>query len=377
MQKFSISFKLPFKLPIRDGESYVQKNEIYMTILKILKTTSRKVVLEHSITFMQKTLIELTLLKEQSVLDIKEHGENKQEIISEMRKGVFSILFNFINQFLAIYRSFYQSTDVRPINLLDLPHVLIMTHNKEKFCYVLRQMPEMKKALPMEEISKPIVNTIKLWEQYPEIELIEKLYESANHNAFIENNREAIIDIQTSFEIFIRMILHIIYRKEKKTTDPLSSFSMKEVFKCLKEYIDDGSIDELIAQWRKNIYEMRNSILHEGKANLTIYEALTAIDTYCKVRGCIADLMVKKGYLDEGGKIILPISSKEFVKHDTEEEVRNKLIKYSIINSESRKCINNFWKRIGTSKKKQINKDRTIKGAQFFLRRMFLFFFEK
>ena len=266
----------------------------------------------------QRTWVELTLCSDKENLPDSFEPEFVKEIIR--------ILLDYLNNILLSYRYETENTHIRPVDLFNLPQILIVKYNQGNVLYLLRPLPIDIKDIKFVKIRDIFpVNTITLWENYPQIASVEKYFELAKHNALSENLRTAIIDLQTSFEIFVRWMLKIIYTKNNIETN-VTEIKMMNVMNSLGDYLHIDKNHNSLKLWRKNIYDVRNDIVHEGSFDLTNVNVIKAVNIYIEARNYIRDAMVDKKYLEEGGVAKLHVNTR---KIDID-EVKIKLKKFGL-----------------------------------------------
>lgn len=126
---------------------------------------------------------------------------------------------------------------------------------------------------------------IQLWDIHPEVFLVEKFYASARSHLYKEQMIDAIIDLQTSFEILIRNTHKLLLIQNGATQDELdraSSISFRNV-------IED----------------------HIGRVlGVNLDEGYEAHDAYVNARNYLGDLLKQSGYLNANGNIDLNIFPK-------------------------------------------------------------------
>jgi len=89
--------------------------------------------------------------------------------------------------------------------------------------------------------------------------------------------------------------------------------------------------DGLIKDWYDNLYSFRNRIVHSGKAFVSGNQAYKAYDVYVGARNYITELLVKKGYLSQTGKIDLKAFTKNSRKDVDSDTIRKRLVEKGIV----------------------------------------------
>ncbi len=148
-------------------------------------------------------------------------------------------------------------------------------------------------------------------DMYPEIYTVDTFYESAKSALNREMFTNFIVDIQTSFEVFIRNTHRLILKKEGKTEEEIEKCSTYPFRNVIEQHLTSYLKEDLsfesnsnINEWYTKIYKVRNEIVHNGRQYVDGDEAYEAIDAYETARNYLSDLLQKEGYLTEKGKLI-------------------------------------------------------------------------
>ncbi|WP_419883969.1 hypothetical protein ACN6MY_11095 [Peribacillus sp. B-H-3] len=331
--KLKFDLHLPFKLPILDshkvGSSY----------------HSADFFIEFN-TFQQVSYIEESemppLTKEATVITInylpkKDITENLQH--DELLRMTVLDSLHYINRFLDTIRAFTGLNHIYNITIADLPILLLINVENELYLYITQaeEITRNEGTLSKEEIVKAI-STMKTYEDAPDIYLVDKFFGSAKNHIYKEQFLDAIIDFQTSFEIFIRNTHRLILTKngesENTITDaskiPFRNVIEHHLTKYLKTNLNFQNPGK-INTWYNNLYKLRNQIVHQGRIDISGEEAYEAYDSYVSARNFISDKLVAEGFLDAEGRVDLGIFKKNVKGSINQEDVIKRLKDLGII----------------------------------------------
>jgi hypothetical protein len=228
-----------------------------------------------------------------------------------------------------------------------LPEHLLIEVEGSTYLYITSPMKLIKEReiLPKEKLQMS-QKTMATWDQYPEFALVDRFYGNAKHSIETENFISAIIELQTSFEIFIRNTVRLIVKTDgkrekwpeakiqqelqKKKNVPFRNVIEQHLSKKINEKINIKE-HPVIKKWYINLYVIRNDIVHSGKYFVTNEEAQNAYNSYVEVRGYITDKLVTKGYLSKEGTVNLKFFEDVYSNPQIQEDMWEKLREYKLI----------------------------------------------
>lgn len=302
-------FKLPFKLPIKDGLKLISAYD-FANICTLFESIEQEVELLDNNTKVLTSSLNITYFPCNGL----ENEEDKQTVLHFF---IVNTIW-YINRIIDAFRITYGLTHLRNITVHDLPTVIIIELDKDPIVYMTNTefIHEDLLVIDMEGV-KRIGSTLTSMDMYPDVYLVENFYESGKSHLYREDFVRAIIDLQTSFEIFIRNTHRLILTKQgsnpKKLENalkiPFRNVIEQELSRYLKENLkfnNEGPIKE----WEQNLYSLRNRIVHSGFVHISGDEANLAIESYENARNYISDLLVREGFLNKDGKIKLNLFQK-------------------------------------------------------------------
>lgn len=320
---FKCRFRLPFKLPAEENTAIVSSRyfgdfkAIFENEKEIIRTEDNEIENVY-------TVMNINLSPNDPLLE-------KIEVDSLLRICVINSL-NYINHFLDAFRSASQLSYVRNITIVDLPMVMSVTLDDDLYLYVTGSPELIGQDYKLN--NEIFIKTLKLmstWDRHPEIAIQERFLESAKTFILREQFSSAIIELETSFEVFIRNTHRLILiRNEtseediiKLTKIPFRNVIEQHLSRHLKEdfsFSKEGPIKD----WYDSLYTKRNDIVHQGQYYLSLNEVNLALEVYIKTRNYISDCLLREGYLTENGMIDLSLFSKDIFTVDYN-EITNKL----------------------------------------------------
>ncbi|TLS37259.1 HEPN domain-containing protein [Pseudalkalibacillus caeni] len=336
--KSYVEIPLPFRLPIEEGNKAVTgyQNKIFQVEFK------------HSPLYLSKDKIEYTetiqtLLKITYIYD----GDGVPSESSEMLRGIIYNCLGFINNFLSALRFTNELNYIQEISVYDLPDFLPIEVDGETYLYITSpmQLIEEREILNGNDLSKT-QQMLSTWEKHPEIGLVDRFYSSAKHSLASENFLSAIIELQTSFEIFIRNTMRLIivqdgirFNKPKKEIEkeilnkknlPFRNLVEQHLSRKLGVKLNFHNHD-VVNEWYEKLYKIRNDIVHSGKFFVTDNEAKEAYDSYVKIRNYISTKLIEKNYLSEDGNVNLKYFEEVYSNPLKDNEIHEKLKKFGFL----------------------------------------------
>ncbi|MEQ9466483.1 MAG: hypothetical protein RLN88_03675 [Ekhidna sp.] len=229
-----------------------------------------------------------------------------------------------INRLFDVIRNSTDFHQISRFSILDLPAFIKVWYNNDLYDYLTNPKKEEGKLEIKKEYFQGYLQTLDVWENHPEIEVIDKYHGYAKYHLDREEMTEAVIDLQTSFEVFLRHSYKVILTVEgKKIPETIYEIPLRNLLtQHLSKYLKvDLSYDKnpTMESWRTNLYNLRNKIIHEGFWDVDGNQAYQAYDAYFNTRNYLADLMRKRGYLNEKMDIDLTMFRKNIpseIDHD-------------------------------------------------------------
>lgn len=324
--KLTLDLHLPFKLPIKDESKLVSAyyGANFSCEFKSYKRTTitegmEEYPQEQSFTFLTITYMPVEKLHK---------GLDENELC---RQTVLSSL-DYVNRLLDAIRSKLGLDYIYNITIADLPmYVYIDDEEKEGYLYLTQPQETLRdtsKNISKEQMHETI-KLLKTWEDHPEIFLVEKFYDSAKSHLYKEQFIDTIIELQTSFEVFIRNTHKLILLQKGHTEEEINNMPLIPFRNVIEDHIGKKYLNvDLnfkdpnkgpINQWYEDLYLLRNDIVHKGFIHITGEQAYKAYDAYVIARNFISDKLVENNYLKSNGNVDL-ILFKKNTKGSIEDE---------------------------------------------------------
>jgi hypothetical protein len=317
--KISFDMYLPFKFPIKDGIKSIHgyPNADFMLTYHSYRRGS-VIDQQYLLDEINCTYVTVDFMPHETMIT----GLQKDEIL---RLTVINAI-DFLNRYIDVLRINYGLSHIHNITISDLPVVLtLIIDDEESFEYVTRPHDIIPPTQPLslEDLSN-VGGYLQMWDTYPEVVLFEKFFATARSHMHKERMIEAIIDLQTSFEIFIRnthklLLLHNGASQEE--IEKASSIAFRNVIedhigRILGENLKFNELNGPIPVWYEKLYRVRNEIVHSGRIHVSGDEGYDAYDAYVNARNYIADLLDKAGLLNADKKVdlnVFPKNTKGFL----------------------------------------------------------------
>jgi hypothetical protein len=294
--KVRIYFPLPFYLPIEEN------NQIgcHYSGFALFKFFCDKIINSSNDTNEVFTLITIDFLLEKNE-DI--------EIDSLMRVAVINSII-YLNNFIDSFRLVNNLNFIKNFTITDLPPIINIDIDGENYSYVTTPTSILQdKSYNLELLNKTL-ERFNIWSKHRYFEVIDKFLSKAIYHLYAEDFVAAIIELQTSFECFIRLCHNLILihqnadeaKIEAAKEYPLKNTLIDHIGKALDEDFDFIR-NPLVNGWYENLYKLRNRIVHSGYCYVSGNEGYLAYESLEKIVSYINNLMVMKGFMEIGGNV--------------------------------------------------------------------------
>ena len=162
--------------------------------------------------------------------------------------------------------------------------------------------------------------------------MIDKFLSKAIHHLYTEEFLFAIIELQTSFESYIRMCHYLILVKKGESDEKIEkakNYSFRNtIVHHIGKYLDidlDFENNPVINKWYINLYSLRNKIVHSDLSYISGDEAYAAFDALDENINYLNELMVNKGFMEPDGKVIIEELNRNTPAHIDSKEVEKRL----------------------------------------------------
>jgi hypothetical protein len=215
-----------------------------------------------------------------------------------------------VNGFIDAARHRFGLVHIYNVTLWDLPQIIKIQMNGKEFPYFTD--PELLRSddfLIDGEGLQLISETRGAWDSYPEFYLMEKLHDNARSHFLKNQYIDAIIYLQTSFEIFIRTSLQLVQKIDGATEDKIEQSSIQRFRNIIEVHLGNALKCDLnfhtskeINKWYIDLYLIRNEIVHKGRFSLTEDEASNAYLSYIAARNFLNEKLIENGYISKDHK---------------------------------------------------------------------------
>ncbi|TGK71122.1 hypothetical protein EHQ57_11815 [Leptospira wolffii] len=203
--KFKLEYSLPYWIPF-DHNMYIEKWEADVKYrIWIEEERGVKIVRENQSHYpITVFIIEIEDNIEQTYL--------RKQFHSETINRIFEHGLNLVNQLIDLIRSDSDLLYLQNIATTDLPPVITLSINNEKFPYITcphRLIGENRRVISQDQF-KSIWRKLDSNESLPYLHYFDK----ARSDFILGRNSEAIINLQISFESYVRYLIIEFARKE-------------------------------------------------------------------------------------------------------------------------------------------------------------------
>lgn len=328
-----IHFPLPFYIPI-------ESDSTYMLDLHKLATHKFKFITkegdsaENGVKSNQKSTIIIAEITSDSLIE----NSTIQDIVLHSVVNAITT----INNFLDALRLDANWNFIPNFSVTDLPTIIEFEIDGETFSYITQPT----RILRLLDLDKEHANRaagralsrISMWYENPQLEVIDKFLSKGIHHLYTEEFTFAIVELQTSFETYIRLCQRIILTKNGKTESEIETALDFPFRNTIEHHLGSALGADLkfkanpkIKAWYDTLYTLRNKIVHKGESYISGDAAYAAYDALQEVVNYITGLMVDNGYMHEDGKITIADFNKNTPSDVDRNKIHEALIKQGII----------------------------------------------
>lgn len=297
---FKISFPLPYYIPIKAGEQYVTSYPDFFSFKLSFEVFKNEVAKSKSEIEEYCTFIHLEVLPMFNVDELDE---------KELTRRVVKNSIVYINNFIDSLRLTLNLNHIKNFSIFDLPPITIVRINSKEIGYVTTPTVMINSIEPAGiELVGETLSKMGTWRVHPYIEVCDKFLSKAMHHLFTEEFVFAIVELQTSFEAYCRLCLHLILEAnsaddtaiQRAKNMPLRNLIEHHLGKALNENLSFDT-NTVMLKWRNSLYKLRNEIVHDGKSYISGEEAYEAYDSLETFTQYLTGLMIDAGYMDSQG----------------------------------------------------------------------------
>jgi hypothetical protein len=305
----SLEVRLPFRLSLPQGQQF----------LTIRNSVSYKVSFRHiDLMIVGEEWREPLLVTVATVMigNGEEQDLNKEPSREEIQ-GFFQTSFDYLNHFIDVYRTNERDYSIRNITLLDFPSVTEIEVNHGSYYYIV-DIPTYVDFEKLDnehqlEVAQRVGAAMATRDQWPQFYNARRFYTGARQYLEQGNHFNAVIELETSFEIQVRTTFFMILSQEEKISEAkranLITTSLRNVIEShFTKYLggnfsykDPGPIKT----WHDNLYMLRNECVHEGKFFVSGKEVNIAFDAYHEAENYIGQKLIEKGYISQNARVQL------------------------------------------------------------------------
>lgn len=326
-----IQIRLPFRIAIPDGRGFITVRE--SCIFKVLFDHKDLVIVgaQGEEEPLSVTLAVITI-------DNNVHYEAEHPIADSILRAFFQNSFDYLNYIIDTYRSAAPDYSVRNITLTDLPTMLEIMVDAHRYLYLVNvphwiagELQGRNAQDTLDRVGKALATS----DSWPGLANVRRFYASARQHLEQGNHFNAVIDLETTFELqmrvtFFMMLNEMGVSETKRTTllkTPLRNLLQQQFAKYLDadfSFTDPGPVSD----WYRNLYLLRNACVHEGKYYVSGDEVIAGFHAYHSVQDFIESKLIAKGLLTEKGWI-------DYGKHAPRRQLEQnpELVKERLVNA--------------------------------------------
>lgn len=324
--ELQIPFFLPYKLPVLSDQKAVSEYKNFATFKITFDEYTRKIT--HTANELLNTPEDVN-----TIVCLNIYIENIKSIDNQNDRDEFLRDFilcglEHVNKFLDAFRDVTKLDYIRNIHFLDLPKFAPVLINGEQQAYVRFDELSMTEQTISKDEFLDILKTMATWDQHPEFGLVNQFYSQAKSSIYQGNFPNAVIQLQTAFEVLIRATLKMIIKNEglkknvhqSKTNKKIRRIEKMTSFRKIIEvelanYLNvdlSFTTNKEIRNWKDNLYSFRNQIVHAGKRDISRPQVNSAHESFLKVQDYLSKLLIQKKYFSPDGTMDLKQDANNF-----------------------------------------------------------------
>lgn len=234
-----------------------------------------------------------------------------------------------LNNFLDSFRLLTNLNYIKNFNITDLPPIIYIELNGDNIAYMTTPTTLLNNPSPLNSKKiQAIQNRIEAWNRNPYFEVIDKFLSKAIHHLYTEEPIFAIVEMQTSFEVYIRLCHNLILTKDNASIEKINAAKKYALKNTIIDHIGrkldvdlNFNTNPIVNQWYTKLYSIRNNIVHSGLSYISGNQSYEAFDALEQIIGYINKLMVTKEYMEKGGEVIIKPFDKNTSDYVSREEV--------------------------------------------------------
>jgi len=244
-------------------------------------------------------------------------------------------LIGYINHLISAFRISHHLSYLHNITAYDLQSALVIDIDGEGTIYLI-EPPYAPPDMSGEEITK-VLGTMTSMVLYPSFYLVDEFYFSALAEMGKENMNRFIVDIETSFEIFIRTVLRLVLVKDNATDEEIKKIESLPFRNAVEQHFAkrlnvDLSFDKnpAMIDWYQNVYTPRNYVVHKGTP-IGHSVAEKAFESHENVRKYITNLLIEREYMNQNGEVDMALVWGDKVYPEYSSDIIDKMKREGVI----------------------------------------------
>ncbi len=233
------------------------------------------------------------------------HIDNiNQQIDDGIIQELVHIAIEYVNSIIQAFRAVSDIMHIKPIVITDLPMtipIVVDNHIRMYVTHPNKLYDDNVGNINNKQVTEMFL-IIKDWQDKKGIKYPNEYFFQAKTDIVGGRHRDGIINLQTSFEIYINKVLRNGYNVMNLPDTEIDrlidevSFANKvkqELKKTLIDKFDPEKCNEY-NNWKNYLYNKRNEIVHKGLRELTKNDGYNALKAYCEFYNYIGKFIIKK-----------------------------------------------------------------------------------
>lgn len=208
----------------------------------------------------------------------------------------------FLNNFIDSYRLASGLEYIKNFTLSDLPPYIVIEVDGKNIGYTLPHfLTSAINDQGTKEAAAIALEQVNVWRLHRPFEIIDRFRSRAIHHLYTQEFLFAIVELQTSFETYIRMCHHIILESQGADAEDIEAKMAMPLKNAIEHHLSKGldenlkiSENPVMSEWNDKLYSLRNRIVHSGLSYILADDAYSAYDSYQKAINYLSDLMVRQ-----------------------------------------------------------------------------------
>lgn len=209
-----------------------------------------------------------------------------------------------INEILAALIATKEFMHMLPINMGDLPMMVPVDIDDKMQPFITDpyKLYDHNFSCYEDEDIDNVILVLKKWKEPADLTEVNRLYYLGKQSIINSQYITGVIELQTSFEIYVNKIIRAILQYKGYSASDISKTIettnfRRKIESLLSKHLEidlSPKSNEIVREWKECLYDLRNQIVHEGRLNLNQPAGNKALSSFLEIYNYLAELVKSK-----------------------------------------------------------------------------------